>query len=155
MKMNIGLNDKTLDKVSALLYQVLADEAALAFLTRDAHWNITGPLFGPLHELFGKQYDAINETIDDVAERIRALGRPVAGKMNELAKVVSLPSSGNTTGKADKLIGSLLNSHEAIIRNLRKAVDETAKLGDNGTSDFLTSLMEEHEKTAWMLRSSL
>ena len=154
MKINIGLSDKTLDKVSALLYQVLADEAALAFLTRDAHWNISGPLFGPLHEMFGKQYDAVNDTVDAVAERIRALGRPVAGKMNELSKAAS-HSSEKTTGKAEKLIQSLLDAHEALIRTLRKGVDETAKLGDNGTSDFLTGLMEEHEKTAWMLRSSL
>lgn len=154
MKTNIGLPDKSTDKIAAILYQLLADETALTFLTRDAHWNVTGPLFHPLHEMFGTQYDALDGQLDEIAERIRAIGRPLNGRLSAISKQASL-KEGKSTSDASKLIEILLEGHESIIRGLRKSVDETAKLGDNGTSDFLTGLMEAHEKTAWMLRSSL
>ena len=154
MKTNIGLPDKSTDKIAAILYQLLADETVLTFLTRDAHWNVTGPLFHPLHEMFGTQYDALDGQLDEIAERIRAIGRPLNGRLSAISKQASL-KEGKSTSDASKLIEILLEGHESIIRGLRKSVDETAKLGDNGTSDFLTGLMESHEKTAWMLRSSL
>ena len=154
MKTNIGIPTKSTAAIAELLSQLLADQAVLAFRTRDAHWNITGIQFAQLHELFGKQYEELNNQIDETAERIRAIGFPVSGQMHELAAVSKLKTE-KTTGKAEKLLKSLLEGHETVIRFLRKAVDETAKLGDNGTSDFLTGLMEAHEKTAWMLRVSL
>lgn len=154
MKTNIGIPARSAEAVSAILAQLLADETALAFRTRDAHWNITGLQFASLHALFGDQYNTLNEQLDEIAERIRAIGLPVSGQLTELAKASALRSN-KTTGKAEKLLQSLLEGHEYIIRSLRKSVEETAKHGDSGTSDFLTGLMESHEKTAWMLRSSL
>lgn len=155
MKPNIGISADSASQLNKILSQLLADQAALAFRTRDAHWNITGAQFSQLHLLFGEQYTTINDQIDETAERIRAIGFPVGGQLQELASASKLKSTGKTTGKAEKLLQSLLDGHEAIIRYLRKAVDESSKLGDSGTSDFLTGLMESHEKTAWMLRASL
>lgn len=154
MKTNIGLSTKSTAAIAELLNQLLADQAVLAFRTRDAHWNITGIQFAQLHELFGKQYEELNLQLDETAERIRAIGIPVSGQMHELAAHSKLKTE-KSGSKAEKLLQSLLDGHETVIRFLRKAVDETAKLGDNGTSDFLTGLMEAHEKTAWMLRASL
>lgn len=155
MKPDIGIKSGSREQIAALLQQLLADQSALAALTRDAHWNITGISFASLHELFGQQYAQLNEQIDETAERIRTLGLPVKGQLAELAGMSRLSQAKQTGGKARQLISGLLEAHESIIGYLRKAVEETARLNDAGTSDFLTGLMEAHEKTAWMLRSSL
>jgi starvation-inducible DNA-binding protein len=153
MKPAIGLPAKSLKASAEILSRILTDEIALSLRTRDAHWNVKGPLFAALHELFDKQYQELGNAIDEVAERIRALGEPVMGQITALAQtaITDIPPTGNP----QKLTHSLLEAHELVIRNLREAVDATEKLGDNVTSDFLIGLMADHEKTAWMLRSSL
>ncbi len=155
MNPNIGLSKKSLATITADLHQVLADETVLAAHTRLAHWNVTGPLFGPLHELFGKQYEQLDAVIDEVAERIRALGRPVEGRLKDLARTSAIDGSPELTGNPEKLIQALLDGHEKLVRSLRAAIGRAEDNGDAATADFLTGVMEAHEKTAWMLRASL
>ncbi|MET0262963.1 MAG: DNA starvation/stationary phase protection protein [Rariglobus sp.] len=155
MKPNIGLSSKALESVVGALAVILADEHVLYVKTRNFHWNVTGPHFGPLHALFEKQYDELAETIDEIAERIRALGGTAPGSMAAFLKLARLSEHTGKTPKASAMIEALLADHEAIVTALRKAIELADKHGDEGTADFLTGILESHEKTAWMLRADL
>lgn len=155
MKPNLGLASKARETVLAVLGRLLADEHVLYVKTRNFHWNVTGLDFGSLHALFEKQYDELAETIDEVAERIRALGGVAPGSMKEFLKLTRLDEQPGDTLAAEKMIAALLSDHETVIRSLRVDIETVGKAGDAGTNDFLTGLMEEHEKTAWMLRAHL
>ena len=155
MQVNIGIPDSSRQAVAQILNAVLADAYVLYTKTRNFHWNVKGPHFHDLHKLFESQYDTIDEAIDEIAERVRALGEPALGSMQEFLAVTRLSeSTGSLT--APRMIAALLNDHEAVIRQLRKDIDTVgAQHGDTGNQDFLTGVMEEHEKMAWMLRSML
>ncbi|MCG3177134.1 MAG: DNA protection during starvation protein 2 [Candidatus Omnitrophica bacterium] len=153
---NIGLADKSRVGAIEVLSAVLADEYVLYTKTRNFHWNVTGEGFSELHKFFESQYDTIDETIDEVAERIRALGGASAGSLAEFLKAARLKEAPGRKRDGMSMVKELLADHEALARTLRKDVDTTgAKLGDAGTSDFLTGLLEQHEKAAWMLRAYL
>jgi starvation-inducible DNA-binding protein len=154
MKPNIGIAEKNLKAVSELLNTLLADEVILYMKTRQAHWNYEGDNFSELHTFFESQYSAIDEIMDQVAERVRMLGHYAVGSLKDLVKIARLDE--NKVGYSDQKssVTSLLNDHETIIRSLRKDLDEAQnKYKDAGTADFLTGLMEQHEKMAWMLRA--
>jgi starvation-inducible DNA-binding protein len=156
MKTNIGLSDKQRAAVVRILNTLLADEYVLYTKTRRFHWNVTGAHFSELHKFFEAQYEALDEIVDQVAERARALGGLAAGSLAEFSQLTRLKENGGKNPNDHGMLAALLDDHEAIIRNLRKDLEEVAdKHGDMGTNDFLTGLMEEHEKTAWMLRSHL
>lgn len=153
---SIGLDQAQRIGVANLLRQTLADEYILYTKTRKYHWNVEGPHFHDLHKLFESQYEEIDATIDAVAERIRALGLYSTGSFTEFLQDARIKEdSGGQIGSTE-MIENLLFDHEAIIRSLR--VDLLAAMesyGDAGNQDFLTGLLEGHEKTAWMLRSLL
>jgi len=152
---NIGLSEKHRKEVATHLNTLLANEFLLYVKTLKYHWNVEGPHFGPLHALFKEQYEKLLDTVDDVAERVRALGHTSFGTMKEFMNHTSLTEKpGNYPNDLD-MIKDLLEDHEAIIRHIRKDVDFTAKINDMGTNNFLCDLMEQHEKTAWMLRAHL
>jgi starvation-inducible DNA-binding protein len=153
MAINIGLKDGSRKAVVEILNGTVSDLYVLYTKTRKFHWNVTGPHFNDLHKFFEGQYDQLDDAIDEVAERIRALGYPAPGSLAEFLKSARLKEQAKGELSAAKMVKELLEDHEAVVRQLRKDVDETAKLGDAGTSDFLTGLMEDHEKMAWMLRS--
>jgi starvation-inducible DNA-binding protein len=156
MKTNIGLSGEAREAVVKILNTVLSDEYALYTKTRNFHWNVTGPNFHDMHKFFESQYEELDDIVDDVAERARALGGASFGSLAEFGKHMRLKEQPAKTGPAKAMIADLLQDHEAIIRHLR--VDLTAcadKYQDMGTNDFLTGLMEKHEKMAWMLRASL
>jgi starvation-inducible DNA-binding protein len=155
MKPNIGLPDKARNTVIKVLQPLLADEVALYIATRGAHWNVTGPNFHAMHKFFEEQYEALDEILDDVAERIRSLGGEPEATVGAYAKGKRIDDDAGSAKSAKAMIESLLEAHEAIIRQLRKDEDVTDDVGDEGTTDFLTGLMEEHEKMAWMLRAHL
>lgn len=155
MKPNIGLSGKSRDAVLDVLGRLLADEHVLYVKTRNFHWNVTGLDFGVLHELFEKQYDALGGTIDEIAERIRMLGGIAPGSMKEFIKLTRLDEQPGGKLEAAKMIAALLSDHESVIRSLRDAIEVAGGAGDAGTNDFLTGLLEDHEKTAWMLRAHL
>ncbi len=152
---NIGLTEKAQQSVAALLNARLADTTVLYQKTRNYHWNVMGPRFQPLHEFFETQYDQLEEAIDEIAERVRQVGGVAAGTMTELLKLSALKEHPGVIPSENDMIANLLADHEAVIRQLRADVDTTAELHDAGTSDFLTGLMEAHEKMAWMLRAFL
>ncbi|TVL98816.1 MAG: DNA starvation/stationary phase protection protein [Candidatus Brocadia sp. WS118] len=155
-KVNIGIPEKNRQGVVDVLGRILADQYILYTKTRNYHWNVTGENFSEYHKLFEEQYDAIDEDIDAVAERIRALGGKTPATLAEFGKTARLREHPGTYPKARVMVANLLADHEATIQNLRKAADICDdKYGDSGTEDFLTQLMEKHEKTAWMLRAIL
>ncbi len=156
MKMHIGIAEQDLSQVSSFLNQVLADETILFTKTRKAHWNVSGPNFMELHKFFQSQYEALDATIDEVAERIRSLGQLAPGSLNEFLHYSTLKETKTTAATAQELIHALLEDHESLIRELRVgivAVNDTYH--DVGTGDFLTGILEQHEKMAWMLRAYL
>lgn len=155
MTLNTGLVAKSRDGVAKLLNTLLADEYVIYTRTRNYHWNVVGPRFHDLHKFFEAQYEQTDEAIDDIAERVRALGGRSAGSLTEFLALTRLEESPSETPDDQAMVANLLADHEAVIRSLRKDLEKAAALGDAGTSDFLTGLMEQHEKTAWMLRATL
>lgn len=156
MKTNIGLTDETRFEVGQILNSLLADEYVLYAATRDYHWNVTGPEFHSLHLLFEAQYEQIEEWIDQIAERGRAIGVGARGNWNELHKAAQSSADPGMGLPAENMISELLALHEDLIVQMRKDSEQcTERFKDAGTADFLTGLMEAHEKTAWMLRAHL
>ena len=155
MKPDIGIPDAQRAGVVTLLTGLLADEYVLYTKTRNYHWNVTGPHFNDLHKLFEAQYDALAETVDEVAERIRTLGAPTPASLAEFTKQTRLREHPGEYPDARTMLGNLLADHEALARTLRADLETAASAGDAGTNDFLTGLLEKHEKTAWMLRATV
>jgi len=156
MNPNLGINDKDRAGVVNILNALLADEYVLYTKTRNYHWNVVGPQFNDLHKFFAEQYEALDDVVDGVAERARTLGGHAVATLVELAEAARLKEHPGQYPSADDMLENLLTDHEAIIRQLRADADAAAtKFHDMGTNDFLTGLMEQHEKMAWMLRSFL
>ena len=156
MKTNVGLNDKQRAGVAALLMKALADEYLLYTKTRNYHWNVTGPHFHDLHKFFEAQYDEIDAKIDDVAEFIRFFGEKAPASLAGFLALARLKEPKDDEPSADQMIRNLLEDHEALIRNLRDDLDTAGdKYKAADVADFLTGLLEAHEKMAWMLRSML
>jgi starvation-inducible DNA-binding protein len=155
MKPNIGITDANLKKTSDILNVLLADEFTLYAKIRNYHWNVTNTDFVELHKYFETQYEEIDEVMDAVAERVRVLGHNAIGTLEAFMKNTNLKES-NKPLDAQGMIKSLLNDHETIIRSIRDNIDTVIdKYKDAGTGDFITGVMEKHEKMAWMLRSYL
>ncbi|MGY3804909.1 Dps family protein [Pigmentibacter ruber] len=154
MKANIGINKSNISKVVSILSNYLADSYFLYFKTHGFHWNVTGMFFQPLHKLFDEQYNSLFSSLDEIAERIRSLGEYVPATYNQLKDLTCLKELKDIP-KDMEMLKVLAEDHETIIRNLRTWIDEVTAAGDVGTADFLTARIEEHEKTAWMLRSHL
>lgn len=152
---NIGLNEEARRGVAAILNRTLADEYVLYTKTRNYHWNVVGPRFNDLHKFFEAQYEVIDDAIDEIAERARALGEPAAGTLAEFLRLARL-SEATPAANDNQMIANLLADHESLIRSLRQDLETCAsKFQDAGNQDVLTGLMEEHEKMAWMLRAHL
>lgn len=153
MKPDLGIKDKDLTEINDLLNHVLADGNVLYIKLRKFHWNLSGDNFMELHKLFEEQYDAVAEAIDEVAERISTLGGVAIGTTSEFAELSLLIENPGKIPTNQEMIKELVNDHETIVKSLRKFVDDIEeKYGDKGTSDFLTGLMQAHEKMAWKLR---
>ena len=156
MEANIGLSQEQRGGVVNILNALLSDEYLLYTKTRNYHWNVTGPQFHDLHKFFEEQYTELNEIVDEVAERGRSLDGWAFGTMNEFSQHTRLKEHPGQYPKAREMIVNLLSDHEAVIRQLRSDLEICAeKYHDIGTNDFLTGLMEQHEKMAWMLRAFL
>lgn len=153
MKPNIGISDKNLQSISALLASVLSDAVLIYTKTRKFHWNVKGESFMEIHKLFESQYTQLEEAIDEIAERISKLGSPVIGTMKEFLSLTRIKEAvGKYPARMD-MIKELLNDHETVIKALRKGIEDCdKKYSDVGTADFLTGLMEQHETIAWTLR---
>jgi starvation-inducible DNA-binding protein len=130
-----------------LLRELVTTETRLAIATREAHWNVQGPAFYSLHEMFGAQYTIIDGFIDDIAERVRQLGYFVSGS--------PLMGASEITSDADELLTELSVKHEKTVSLLRKAIQEAQNRQDEGTADLLTGMMEQHDKMKWMITASI
>lgn len=156
MRADIGIPEEKKSAVVAILNDLLSDEYLLYTKTRNYHWNVVGPDFAELHKFFESQYEALDGIVDEVAERARMLGGRSLGTMTEFLKAARLKEFPKNYPDAKKMLKNLLEDHEELINLLRGDLAACAeKYGDAGTSDFLTGLMEQHEKMAWMLRSFL
>src|SRR5207249_11490552 len=154
MNPNLGINDEDRAGVVKILNTLLADEYVLYTKTRNYHWNVVGPQFNDLHKFFEAQYEELDGIVDEVAERARSLGGRAAGSLGEFARNARLKESAGDVPDARGMIAGLLAEHEAVVRVLRGDLETCAqRFGAAGTSDFLTGLMEQHEKMAWMLRA--
>ncbi|MBC7524764.1 MAG: DNA starvation/stationary phase protection protein [Flavobacterium sp.] len=150
---NIGISAANLKSVTQILSVVLANEVTIYTKTRKFHWNICGDSFMELHKLFENQYKEIEESIDEVAERISKLGSKAIGTMEEFMGNTTIKEHAGVYPISKEMIKELLEDHESVIISLRKNIDDCSeKYKDVGSSDFLTALMEKHETIAWTLR---
>ncbi len=155
MKTNIGIPDEHRQAVALELNKALADEFLLYTKTRNYHWNVEGSNFMEMNKFYETLYEELDEIIDDVAERVRAIGHYSEGRLKDFLSLTQLDEPAYTN-KQNEQLKNLLNDHETIIQNLRKLITLFAdKHKDLGTSDFVTGLMEKHEKMAWFIRSYL
>jgi starvation-inducible DNA-binding protein len=153
---NIGLTNSQRQGVIDLLNHDVADAYLLLVKTKKYHWDVIGPQFRTLHQLWEEHYQALTESIDAIAERVRTLGGYPVGSMKGFLKLASIKEHAGNVPSATGMVSQLVNDHEQIIRNLREHIDQCSdKFHDEGTADFLTGLMEQHEQMAWMLRSFL
>lgn len=155
MEPNIGISAQNRKKIVDILVRLVSDEYLLYTKTRNYHWNVTGIQFNDLHKFFESQYEELDTAIDDVAERIRGLGSKSVATLGEFIKHGKIKEEPGRYPDAKTMLTNLLHDHEYVIRALRADVDACTKYNDAGTADFLTGLMEQHEKMAWMLRSFL
>ena len=153
-RLNIGLTEAQRHGVIELLNRDLADLYLLQIKTKKYHWDVVGPQFRTLHTLWEEHYNALNANIDAIAERIRALGGYPLGTAAGFIEYSTIKEHPNDLPFAGEMVARLVQDHEQIIRNLRKDIDQCGdEYHDEGTADFLTGLMEQHEEMAWMLRS--
>ncbi|PZR20573.1 MAG: DNA starvation/stationary phase protection protein [Flavobacterium psychrophilum] len=156
MKTQIGITDENRNIGSQKLCRLLADEFVLYTKTRNAHWNVEGNDFYNKHLFFEQQYNELDEIMDSVAERIRTLGHYAPATLKDFLSLTKLTEAKSENNDSIGFIRELLSDHESIIIFIRENIDYFASdLKDYGTSDFITGLMETHEKMAWMLRSHL
>lgn len=156
MEANIGIKSENLSAVAQELSKILADEFVLYTKTRNAHWNVEGTDFYAMHKFFEAQYEKLDEIMDEVAERIRMLGHYAPATLKNYLQMTHLTEQASETNKSLGFIKELLEDHQSIIIHLRENINRFAnEFHDAGTSDFITGLMENHEKMAWMLRAHL
>jgi starvation-inducible DNA-binding protein len=156
MPAQIGLSPAQRQGVITILTKLLADEYVLYTKTRNYHWNVVGPQFNDLHKFFEAQYNELNTVVDDVAERARSLDGNAIGTLAEFVEHTRLSEHPGQYPPANDMLARLLADHETMIRQLRGDLETCANTyQDMGTNDFLTGLMEQHEKMAWMLRAFL
>jgi len=154
MQINIGLKEEDRKKLAEGLSKVLAESYTLYIKTHAFHWNVEGPMFNTLHLMFEEQYNELFQAVDEIAERIRALGYPAPGSYKSFSKLSSIKESEDKL-PAEQMIQELLEGQETLIRTLRSLIDTADNTGDESTADLATTRMKQHEKVAWMLRSLL
>ena len=152
---NIGISEKDRAAIAAGLSRLLADTYTLYLTTHNFHWNVTGPMFNTLHQMFMVQYTELWAAVDPVAERIRSLGHPAPGSYAQFSALASLPDAPGTPPKAMEMVRILVDGHEAVARTARSIFAIADQASDEPTADLLTQRLAVHEQTAWMLRSLL
>ncbi len=154
MELNIGINSEDRQKIASGLSRLLADSYTLYLKTHNYHWNVEGPLFNTLHQMFEVQYTELAAAVDEIAERIRALGVKAPGSYSAFSELATVTeASGSET--AEHMLRELVLGQEVVARTAREVFPAADKANDEATADLLTQRMQIHEKTAWMLRSML
>ena len=151
---DIGIDEADRVAIAEGLSRLLADSYTLYLKTHNYHWNVVGPMFNTLHLMFEEQYTELALAVDQIAERIRALGEHAPGSYREFASLSSV-SEEDDQPDANEMIRRLVAGQEAVVRTARSVFAATEQAGDEASADLLTQRMQVHEKTAWMLRSLL
>ena len=154
MDIDIGIAETERRQIADGLARLLADTYVLYLKTHGFHWNVTGPMFNALHAMFMTQYNELWLALDEIAERIRALGEVAPGSGRQFAGLSTLEEE---TGVPDwkGMVAQLVAGHEACARTAREAFRRADEADDQPSADLATTRMQAHEKTAWMLRSLL
>ena len=154
MELNTGISQEDRAAIAAGLSRLLADSYTLYLKTHNYHWNVTGPQFNTLHLMYEGQYTELATAVDEIAERIRALGIKAPGSYLEFSKITSIEEA---VGKesAEEMTRQLAIGQETIVRTAREIFPAADQANDEPTADLLTQRMQIHEKNAWMLRSML
>ena len=151
---DIGIPAEQRQQIADGLGRLLADTWVLYGKTHGFHWNVTGPMFTSLHTLFETQYNELWDSLDEIAERIRALGLPAPFGDSTLTKLASVEEAGSIPA-AMEMVKQLVADHEAVARTARSVFEIADAANDQPSADLLTQRLQVHEKTAWMLRSLL
>jgi starvation-inducible DNA-binding protein len=154
---NIGISEDDSKAVAEGLSSFLADSYTLYLKTHNFHWNVTGQMFNALHVMFETQYTEQWAALDDIAERIRALGFNAPGSYAEFIRLSSLAEEPGLTQTIDwrEMVRQLVTGNEAVCRTARTVLNRADEAGDDPTVDLMTQRLQTHEKYAWMLRSLL
>lgn len=157
MKIDIGINEKHRSKIAVGLSHFLADSYTLYLKTHNFHWNVTGPMFNALHVMFEQQYTEEWTALDQIAERIRALGFKAPGSYAQFVRLSSIKEEGDPESSPDwqTMVKQLVLGNEAVCRSARRVLEIAGEASDEPTADLLTQRLVVHEKNAWMLRSLL
>lgn len=153
-QIDIGIDAKDRATIAEGLSRLLADTFTLYLKTHNFHWNVTGPQFNTLHQMFMQQYAGLWQALDEIAERIRALDVPAPGSQAAFARLTSIAEETGVP-PADAMLCQLVAGHEAVARTARAVFVSADGANDQPTADLLTQRLQIHEKTAWMLRSML
>jgi starvation-inducible DNA-binding protein len=152
--MDTGISPKDRAAIANGLSRLLADTYVVYLKTHNFHWNVEGPMFQTLHQMFMEQYTETWNAIDLVAERIRSLGHYAPGTYAEYLKLARVKETAGVP-KAEQMVKLLIDGQEAIVKTAREVLPVAEGANDEPTLDLLTQRMQVHEKNAWMLRSLL
>jgi starvation-inducible DNA-binding protein len=141
-------------EVARLLAVLLADTYLLYVKTQNFHWNVIDSRFYSLHQLFQKQYEELAEAIDEIAERIRMLGKQAPGSMQQFQELSNLQET-TASHSGDEMMRKLANDHAVIIEFLNTSIATSQELGDEGSADLMIQRLRAHDKQHWMLKSHL
>jgi starvation-inducible DNA-binding protein len=151
---NIGIDESDREAIADGLSRLLADSYTLYLKTHNYHWNVVGPMFNTLHLMFEGQYNELALAVDQIAERIRALGEPAPGSYKAFMRLSSIDEDEDHPD-ATEMVRRLVEAHETVVRTARSVFPLAESANDETTADLLTQRLQVHEKTAWMLRSLL
>lgn len=152
MEIDIGIPEARRKQIADRLSHLLADTYTLYLKTHNYHWNVTGPLFNTLHLMFEQQYNELALAVDEIAERIRALGVAAPGSYRAYAALTSIEEEEGVP-VAETMVSNLVRGHESVVRTARSVFPVAEEARDEPTADLLTQRMQVSEKTSWMLRS--
>jgi starvation-inducible DNA-binding protein len=142
-------------KVTTVLNAHLSDLSDLYSQTKFAHWNVKGPHFIALHELFDKLAETVEGHIDEVAERVTALGGTATGTVRQTTSATRLPEFPAGAVKGLEVVAALADRFGAVAKTVRAAIDETDELGDKGTADLLTGVSRDLDQALYFLEAHL
>jgi starvation-inducible DNA-binding protein len=152
--LDIGIAPEQLEAITHGLSRLLADTYTLYLKTHNYHWNVTGPQFNTLHAMFMTQYSELSLAVDEIAERLRALGAWAPGSYTAYARLSTVKeASGVPT--AEQMVAELAADQAIVVRTARALFPAVEAAHDEPTADLLTQRMQVHEKTAWMLRAMI
>ncbi len=155
MVSDVGLDKNGSAKTAEALNHYLADLQILYAKLHAYHWNLEGPMFFPLHEKLQEIYEAVAESIDEIAERILMIGHRPLTKLGDYQKHAKIKEAESEKVGDDQTVRELLGDHQHLIKSIRGIIETAGEIGDEGTVDLVTGELRAHEKTVWMLSAHL